>query len=58
MRPGVDINWENQAEERIQDLVRSTSDSGVVRDFVSFARLYRAELVHFQKPILSLVLTE
>ena len=49
---GVDIDKGNQAKQRIQDLVRSTFDSGVVRDFGSFAGLYRPDLLHFQKPIL------
>ena len=49
---GVDIDKGNQAKQRIKDLVRSTFDSGVVRDFGSFAGLYRPDLVHFQKPIL------
>lgn len=49
---GVDIEKGNQAKQQIQNLVRSTFDSGVVRDFGSFAGLYRPDLVHFQRPIL------
>ncbi len=49
---GVDIDKANEAKKRIKELVRSTFDSGVVRDIGLFGGLYRPDFLKLQKPVL------
>ena len=49
---GVDIDRAQKTKSRIQELARSTFDSGVVGEIGTFAGLYRPDLSNLQSPIL------